>query len=250
VSPDRPAPPALDPRRYALFADLDGTLAPIRPRPQDVGPDPERAAVLAGLGAAMDGALAVISGRALGDLDRILDGGVTAVAAVHGLVRRRADGAMAAAAAPLPMVARLAVQAFADTHPPLRAEDKGVAIALHYRADPAAARACLDFAREIAERCDLAVQPGDHVVELRAPGPTKGDAVTAFMAEPPFRGRRPVFLGDDLTDEDGFAAAERAGGFGVVVGPRRPTLARYALPDVPAVLAWLSEAPSHGAARV
>ena len=77
------------------------------------------------------------------------------------------------------------------------------------------------------------------VVELRVPGPNKGGAVGAFMAEPPFVGNTPVFLGDDFTDESGFEAAQALGGFGVVVGPRRPTAARYALRDVAATRAWL-----------
>ena len=81
----------------------------------------------------------------------------------------------------------------------------------------------------LARDHDLTVQLGDMVVELRAPGPNKADATTAFMAEPPFAGRVPVFVGDDFTDEDGFAAAQRLGGYGVVVGQRRPTRARYAL---------------------
>jgi trehalose 6-phosphate phosphatase len=77
------------------------------------------------------------------------------------------------------------------------------------------------------------------VVELRAPGPNKGEAVEAFMREPPFAGATPIFLGDDLTDEDGFRAARKLGGFGVIVGPRRPTQALFALADVADAQAWL-----------
>lgn len=235
------APPRLDPARSALFADLDGTLTPIRPRPSDVGPDPARAALLAAARRALGGALAVVSGRGLADLDRILDGQVGALAAVHGLVRRGADGALSEAGwAGALDPARGAIADFLAGRPALAAEDKGAAIALHFRADPAAADACHALVRALADDHGLRVQAGDQVVELRAPGPGKGDAVRAFMAEPPFAGRIPVFVGDDLTDEDGFAAAERLGGFGVVVGPRRPTGARYALADPAAALAWLA----------
>jgi trehalose 6-phosphate phosphatase len=233
-------PPPLDLDRGALFADLDGTLAPIRPRPGDVGPDAERARLLGRLSRALGGAMAIVSGRALEDVDRILEGRVSAVAAVHGLRRRSAVGVLVEAhAEPLPNAAREAVLAFAAAHPALSAEDKSLAIALHYRADPAAADACGALAHGLAAEHGLAVQAGDMVVELRAPGPTKADAVAAFMAEAPFSGRTPVFIGDDLTDEDGFAGAERFGGFGVVVGARRPTRARFALEDTRAALNWL-----------
>jgi hypothetical protein len=99
----------------------------------------------------------------------------------------------------------------------------------------------------LAAELGLTVQDGDMVVELRAEGPDKGGAVEAFMAEPPFAGFRPVFVGDDLTDEHGFAAARARGGFGVVVGARRPTAALYALSDVGAVQQWLRRALERGA---
>ena len=82
------------------------------------------------------------------------------------------------------------------------------------------------------------------MLELRTPGSDKGTAVTAFMAEPPFAGALPVMLGDDLTDEAGFRAAEALGGFGVLVGPHRATSARYGLRDVPAVMDWLEAVAS------
>lgn len=241
-----PAPPPLQPARHALFCDLDGTLAPIRPQPEDVGPDPRRAAVLDAVARALHGAVAVVTGRALEDVDRILEGRIAAVAAVHGLRRRSAAGLLAEAGAPIPAPARRALAAFVAARPGLRAEDKGLAMALHYRARPEAGAAALDMARALAAAHHLAVQEGDMVVELRAPGPTKGEAVAAFMAEPPFAGRIPVFIGDDLTDEHGFAGAEQLGGCGVIVGPRRPTRARYALEGVSEALAWLETAASGG----
>jgi trehalose 6-phosphate phosphatase len=136
---------------------------------------------------------------------------------------------------------------FAKTERNLLVEDKEVAAALHYRGEPAAGAACRDLARRLGVTLGLSVQEGDMVVELRRPGPNKGDAVRAFMAEAPFTGFTPLFLGDDLTDEDGFKAARDLGGHGIIVGPRRPTSARYALESVAAARAWLDQ--SLGAAK-
>ncbi|MFI4933993.1 MAG: trehalose-phosphatase [Caulobacterales bacterium] len=234
-----PGPPPLNVRGAALFADLDGTLAPIEARPGDVGPDARRKRLLRRLSAALGGRLAVVSGRGLADLDRVLEGAVMPVAAVHGLIRRTALGEVIGSGRPLADDARDALTALARSNPALLIEDKGPAIALHFRAAPQAQAASEAAARRLADRYGLRLQTGRMVVELRAPGPTKADAVAAFMAEPPFAGARPIFLGDDLTDEDGFEAASRLGGYGVIVGSRRPTAARYALRSVDEALAWL-----------
>ena len=182
----------------------------------------------------------MISGRGLNDIDRVLEGRIPAVAAVHGLIRRSANGAVSAAANEATVQAALtAVLAFAQGHRGLLIENKGLAIAIHYRRAPAEAQAARQFAADLAAAHGLAVQNGDMVVELRPPGATKADAVEAFADEAPFAGHKPVFLGDDLTDEAGFHAADRLGGFGVVIGPRRPTVARYALAGVAEAQAWL-----------
>ena len=236
-----PGPLAL--AKAALFLDLDGTLAPIAARPQDVVPDPRRTGILERLMRGLDGRLAVVSGRTLCDIDRILEGRVPAVAAVHGLVRRDADGRITPTE-PHPALpqAVAALRLFAAGHPGLLVEDKILSATLHYRGDPDHAQAARMEAERIAARTGLMLQPGDMVVELRTPGPTKGDSVEAFLAHAPFTGATPIFLGDDLTDEDGFAAAERLGGYGVLVGPKRDTAARLRLEDVDAALAWLEAA--------
>ncbi len=235
-----PAPPIPLLARIALFADLDGTLAPIEATPDAVKPDASRRRLLDALARALAGRLAVVSGRALGDLDRVLEGRVGAVAAVHGLVRRTASGRITATSDVAKVGEALkAFLAFAKADPRLLVENKGEAVALHFRAAPASAGACRATARRLGASLGLRVQEGDMVVELRALGPDKGGAVTAFMAEAPFAGFVPVFLGDDLTDEHGFEAASALGGYGVIVGPRRPTAARYALADVAATQAWL-----------
>jgi trehalose 6-phosphate phosphatase len=238
-----PAPKPLPLNEAALFLDLDGTLAPIAARPQDVRPEPRRNGLIQRLVKALDGRLAVVSGRTLADVDRILEGKVAAVAAVHGLVRREADG-MRHEAQPHPELAHAAAlfREFAACDSGVIVEEKGLSVALHYRLAPRHGAAAKAFAERIAAETGLTLQGGDMVEELRTPGPTKGDSVRAFMAQPPFRGATPVFLGDDATDEHGFAAVAEAGGFGVLVGPPRETRARFRLPGVEEVLRWLEAA--------
>jgi trehalose 6-phosphate phosphatase len=239
ASPDR-LPDRLQ-AGVALFLDLDGTLAPIAARPRDVILGTGQRALLRDLALRLDGRLAIVSGRSLDDLDRILEGCVTPLAGVHGLERRRADG-MVIRAEPSPGVAgaRTALLAFVERHPALLLEDKGLSLALHYRAAPELAGACLVVAEQLAHANGLILQPGDMLVELRTPGADKGDAIRAFMVEAPFIGGRPIFVGDDLTDENGFVAARELGGTGVLVGSDRPTSASRRLADVGAVFAWIN----------
>jgi trehalose 6-phosphate phosphatase len=238
-----PAPKPLALQDCALFLDLDGTLAPIAARPQDVRPDPRRTDLLERMAEALDGRLAVITGRALCDADRILEGRVIPVAAVHGLVRRdAARGLHERAPHPRLAEAREALHRFAARDSGLIVEDKGLSVALHFRLARHHAGAARALARRLAAETGLALQDGDMVEELRTPGPTKADSVMSFMAEKPFSGARPVFLGDDATDEDGFAAARHLGGAGILVGAKRPSRAKYRLPDVEATLAWLEAA--------
>lgn len=239
-----PTPKPLRLGETALFLDLDGTLAPIAARPQDVHPDPRRTSLLERLAQKLDGRLAVVSGRTLADVDRILEGCVTTVAAVHGLVRRGPDGRMFETT-PHPALAAATegFRAFAARDCGLIVEEKGgLSVALHFRLashHAATARAC---ARALAAQTGLALQEGDMVEELRTPGASKGDSVRAFMESPPFAGARPVFVGDDATDEDGFEAAQAQGGVGVAVGAPRPTSAGFRLVGVEAALAWLEAA--------
>ncbi len=247
-----PPPPPLDPQGSALFLDLDGTLAPFASRPDLVGPLGRRTVAMRGAAAALGGRLAVISGRPLDDIDRILDGAATAAAGVHGLERRSATGVVQRTE-PDPSIAQATgvFQGLAEAEPGLLVEDKGLSVALHYRNAPEAAAIAEAAGVRLAKRLGLHLQRGDCVVELRTPGADKGDAVSAFMVEAPFQGAQPIFVGDDLTDEAGFAAAENLGGYGVRVGsPDRPTAARYALADIEAVLLWLEAvAPIQAAAR-
>jgi trehalose 6-phosphate phosphatase len=239
-----PAPKPLRLDDTALFLDLDGTLAPIAARPQDVRPDPRRTSLLERLARRLDGRLAVVSGRTVADIDRILEGCVIPVAAVHGLVRRDPDGQVIQAAAhPGLDRATAAFGAFAARDRGLIVEPKaGLSVALHFRQAPDQAADARALARDLAAETGLALQDGDMVEELRTPGASKGDSVRAFMAMPSFAGARPVFVGDDVTDEDGFEAVQALGGLGVCVGAARATGARFRLAGVEAALEWLEAA--------
>ncbi len=232
--------PGIDLNTHALFLDLDGTLAPFEIDPASVGPDPRRSLLLRQLDRWLNGRIAIVSGRRISDIDRILDGQVLAVAGAHGLERRTACG-QTHGVAPHSAVrrARQALLAVAADHPGVLVEMKGLSIALHYRGRPELAHRLAPVVAAIAHATGLVLQAGDKVLELRTPGPNKGDAVQGFMTEPPFKGTRPIYVGDDLTDESAFQAVSALGGFGVLVGPPRPTAAHYRLSGVEAVLSWL-----------
>ena len=237
------APPALPIAGHALFLDLDGTLAPFADRPDGVRPDPRRTAILARLGVLFEHRLAVVSGRTLAEVTDLTGGVVVAAAGVHGLQRRTGWGdEIAFRSDPRLTEAVAAFTALAKAQAGLLVENKGASVALHYRLAPAAEDAVRDAAQRLEASTGLVLQEGDHVAELRTAGPNKGDAITAFLGEAPFAGARPIFVGDDVTDEDGFKAAVEAGGFGVMVGGPRHTAARYRLEGVAQVLDWLEAA--------
>lgn len=237
-------PPLLSPVGHALFLDLDGVLAPIAERPADVRPDPRRTLILRRLGERLGRRLAIISGRTLAEVSAITEDCVPALAGVHGLQRRTVLGDEINAVPDPDLGDAAAVfKALARAQPELLVEEKGLSVALHYRARPAACEAVREAARRLEASTRLVLQEGDMVAELRTAGANKGQAVEAFMAEWPFQGSRPIYVGDDLTDEDGFMAAASVGGYGVLVGSTgRQTLARYRLADAPAVLDWLEAA--------
>ena len=207
----------------------------------DAAPVDQRLRILLGdLAIRLDGRLAILSGRSLDDLTARLGLGPVPMAGSHGLERRSAGGIVTRAAVP-PELARAtdAARTFAVAHG-LLLETKAAGVALHYR-DARHAEAAVDaFARLLAADTGLYLQSGNCVRELRVPGADKGDAVRAFMAEPPFDLGRPVVVGDDLTDEHAFEAATALGGSAILVGDARQTAAGYRLPTVEATLDWLS----------
>ena len=236
-----PPPPALSSiSNPALFLDFDGTLVEIAARPGAIEVAPGLPALLAALGARLGGRLAIVSGRAIADLDRYVGGARVALAGSHGgELRLAGEAAPRVFAEPMPETAMAAVRAFAAARPGVLIEDKPLGLAIHYRAIPAAERDALELAGELAARHSLATKRGKMVVELISSGVDKGRAVARLCAAAPFGGGTPVFVGDDVTDEDGFRAAAAHGGWGVLVGPERATAARVRLANVTAVHAWL-----------
>jgi trehalose 6-phosphate phosphatase len=242
---DEPQPFApLD--RAALFLDLDGTLAPIVATPEEVVPEARRTDVLARAQAALGGRLAVISGRTVEEVDRILEACGPHVAGIHGLDVRVKDRRRAADPHPSLADATGVFEALSNARAGVRVEPKPLSVALHYRQAPEAEPAITEVAERLADATGLKLQKGRMVVELKTPGADKGDAVRRFMADPTFAGAMPIFVGDDLTDEAGFAAAIALGGFGILVGPRRLTHARGRLDDPGAVLDWIEAALEAG----
>jgi trehalose 6-phosphate phosphatase len=245
--PRPPSPKHLDGGRDALFLDFDGTLVEIAPTPDSVRPVEGLTDLLRSLEDALGGAMAIVSGRKLDDIDHFLAPLRPTAAALHGRDRRLPDGSRQRLDSPVEALAtaRRTFDRFVRAHPGTALEDKGESLALHYRGAAEAgeaARAAAGHAVEAADGALLAV-PGKMVVELLPVGEDKGTAVEAFMTIAPFAGRVPIFIGDDVTDEAGFAAASRLGGLGIRIGDRTgPTAATASLPDVPALHRWLESA--------
>ena len=203
----------------AIFLDFDGTLVDLAPTPDGVCLEKGVAEALALLAARHQGALAIISGRPVAQIDAMLAPLVLPVAGVHGVERRGADGQLHVAATPdvSPVLAQ--AQALAALHPGLLVERKRGAVALHYRLAPELEQLCVQQMTAAVQACPgVLLLHGKMVLEAKPAATNKGGAIAAFMTEAPFAGRRPVFAGDDTTDEAGFAFVEQAGGQGVKVG--------------------------------
>lgn len=239
-------PPRPDPRSSALFLDFDGTLIGFADDPAGVAVPADVRRLLERLAAATDGATALVSGRRIEALDELLAPARLPVAGLHGLERRNATGRVHLSGAP-PDLAHSALgerlKAFAHAHPGVLFEDKGLAVSLHYRAAPGHAHAVHALARALAAELgpDLTLLEGHSVVEIKPAGADKGTAIAAFLDEAPFAGRTPVFVGDDVTDEHGFAIVNARGGLSVKVGTG-PSAARARLAGPLDVRAWLWEA--------
>ncbi|TCW00063.1 trehalose-phosphatase [Biostraticola tofi] len=233
--------PPIDLSRFACFFDVDGCLAAIETRPDWVSIPENVRLALCQLYLLTGGALALVSGRTLNELDALSAPLHSPAAGVHGAVRRDAQGHIhqidlpPSLAATLGQELREAIAPFTGCH----VEAKGMAFALHYReaahhkADIEAVAAAFS-----ARYPELTRQPGKCVVELKPAGVNKGAAIEAFMTEAPFSGRTPLFIGDDVTDEAGFNAVNDLGGVSIKVGPGE-TAAGYRLDDVGQVHAWL-----------
>lgn len=230
---------------WAYFLDVDGTLLDIAETPSAVEVDAALLALIARLHRGCDGAVALISGRALSDLDDRLGSLRLPMAGQHGLERRDVAGRLWIHAPPpeAKCAIKAALAPLIERHPGLFLEDKGLTLALHYRRVPTlASHAHRLMTRLVADAGGvLELQKGKRVVEVKPAGIDKGTAIGEYLAESPFMGRRPVFIGDDTNDEHGFAAINRADGLSIKVGAGA-TCARYRLPDVAAVRGWLAGA--------
>lgn len=232
---------------WAYFFDIDGTLVDIAPTPAEIYLAHHLHALIRRLHEATGGALALISGRSISSVDSIFDGALLPVAGQHGLERRNARGEISrhTAIAEKLGLARVRLREAVARHHGLVVEDKGLSLALHYRAAPSLGSFAHRTMRALATAIgpDYTVQSGKRVVELKPSGRDKGEAVKEFMREKPFSGRIPVFVGDDVTDEHGFEVVNALGGHSVKVG-KGPTVARWRLADVRAVQAWLGQVES------
>lgn len=226
----------------ALFLDFDGTLVDIAPRPDLVVVTPELLSSLAALQARLDGRLAIVSGRPVAELDRLLAPLVLPAAGVHGMERRGFDGVLRQLPAPDFSTVRTQAHALAARHPGLWVEEKHGALALHYRQAPELQALCVEtMADAVRSSLGLLLMEGKMIVEIKAAGVSKGTAVRDFLAEAPFLGHRALFIGDDTTDEAGFDHVERVGGIGLKVGPG-PTVASCRIASSQAVRDALAQA--------
>lgn len=218
--------------RFAYFLDVDGTLLEIMPRPEDVAADEPLRALLSRLWHAAGGALGLVSGRTLTGIDRIFAPLVLPAVGVHGAEIRFPDGSRETSSNGAMDKVRAPLAEFAAARPGLRIEDKGSALAVHFRQAPEHAGEVLAFVQSLAQHSGLAVQPGKMVAELKDARHDKGKGIARLLARPPFYGRKPLFIGDDLTDESGFALVNALDGISVRAGGAcHPTQARYRLPD-------------------
>ncbi|BBK32291.1 trehalose 6-phosphatase [Stella humosa] len=238
------APPAALDGSWALFLDVDGTLLDIADEPQSVTVPETLRPDLRRLAAGLGGAMALVSGRTVAELDRLFAPLVLPAAGQHGAeIRLDPLGAVHSGRID-PVLPGLApeVRALAAVWPNVEVEEKGAAIAVHFRRAPEAEVQLTRALRSLVEAAGGAIEllEGKMVRELRDRHHTKGTAVGIFMASPPFTGRRPVFIGDDVTDADGFAAVEAVGGLAMAVGIH-PAIARApSFTDAAAVRTWLS----------
>ena len=225
--------------QVALFLDFDGTLVDIAPQPELVDVPSDLVRILSQLSEQLGGALAIVSGRSLHELDLFLAPLVLPVAAEHGAVQRLPGGLEVHAKPPdLYEISKVAL-ALTAQHTKLRVEIKSASVALHYRQAPELAMHCLDVLEEaIQHSVGLELLKGKCVFEIKMMGVSKGMAIHTFMTQTPFQGRPPVFAGDDTTDEAGFIAVKALGGQGIKVG-EGISMADLRCPNPTSLREWL-----------
>lgn len=238
------APPEIDWSVSALLIDVDGTLLHIRPHPDDVVADADLVALLTEVHRRLDGAFALVSGRPIAELDRIFAPATFTAVGAHGAEFRSAGGRQRReATATLPDAALQQIGAFADAEPGLLAEFKTFGAALHFRRASHLEDRCREMMQKLAQTlgADFRLIEGKMVLELTPRSHDKGVAIRKMLEDEPFTGRVPVFVGDDVTDEDGFREVNRLSGVSVRVGQSESTEARFVIDDVDTVHRWLLE---------
>jgi len=233
----------------ALFLDFDGTLVEIAPSPEDVQLDRRVAPALDNLRQQLGGALALVSGRPIAFLDEMLTPHQFDIAGLHGAQIRLGGELRSQSETPDHM--REAVRdlvRFANSHVGIIVEDKRLSAALHWRLAPELKDEALELMRAVQTKLGPGVrlQEGKSVAELVPAGASKGSAIAWLMATPSYAGRRPVFIGDDITDEDGFEAVNAMGGLSIRIGADRESLAAIRLASPTALRHILLEAAENG----
>ena len=231
---------------WCLFLDVDGTLLELADHPGAVSVDPELTSLLARLRTAAGGAVALISGRTIADLDGLFRDPTLLLAGLHGCERRNANGELHIAPVAIEQLSpvREGLKRLVARHPGLLLEDKGAGLALHFLK-------ARQLEHELRAEVSLLAAPlvplfalldGHAVIQVKPAAHTKDSAVSAYMEEAPFRGRQPIFIGDDQTDYGGFAAVRRFDGLPIAVGSR--VKAEWWLPGPTAVRQWLGQLAS------
>jgi len=233
-----PPPPSLE---WCLFLDVDGTLIELTDSPLETFADLQLKTLLRGAAERLGGAVALVSGRSIHCLDALFAPLRLPAAGLHGVERRKASGAMQGASFVDAQLteARAAVKALVQRHPGTSVEDKGRTIAVHFRMAPRMEASVRQSLAAIAKQLggNYHIQEGNMVLEIKPRGFSKATAIEAFMRESPFSGRKPVFVGDDLTDEDGFRMVEEHGGISIAVGDR--VHGQFRVENAAAVRRWL-----------
>lgn len=239
------SPPPLDTSRHALFLDFDGTLVDLSEHPSIVNVDPRINGHLAQLQEKLSGAIALVSGRRIADLDRFLFPFSSAAAGVHGLERRSEPG-MPISLLAVPSAldeARKVLEAAALSEHGVIYEDKCTALVLNYRTSPEIDIWANELIGQVTrERPDLTVTRGDRIIEVHPSGMHKGRAVDDLMNIAPFNGRQPIYVGDDIPDEQAFRYVRNVGGIAIKIGYAASD-AEFHLRNVEAFHHWLRNVP-------
>jgi len=227
----------------ALFLDLDGTLADITTTPSRTIVRADVLKTLSELLKPLDGALAIVSGRPIADIDRLCWPYRFTAAGQHGLELRHVDGAIERVEENIQSLTAIQneITFFHRAYPQLLLEYKGLSLAVHYRQAPKMEKIVeAKLSRLVAQYPEFRLQKGKMVCEIRLRGADKGTAIQALLKEVPFKGKVPIFVGDDVTDEDGFRMINRLQGISIKIG-KEDTCARHCMKNTEQFRSWLLE---------